>query len=79
MRPSRFTDDEIVQALRRVKAGTPAVTVCRALGVTQTTFYRWRRKYERDETRQPGDVGALRLENQKLKELVANMMLARMP
>ena len=46
MRPSKFTEPQIVQALRQVKAGTPAVQVCRKLGITQTTFYRWRNKYE---------------------------------
>jgi len=46
MRPSKFTEDQIVQALGQVKAGTPAVQVCRKLGITQTTFYRWRKKYE---------------------------------
>jgi putative transposase len=75
MRPSKFTEDEIVQALRQVRAGTSAVTVCRKLGITQTTFYRWRQKYEVVGASDSREVHELRDENQKLKQLVANLML----
>ena len=78
MRPSRFTDDEIMQALRTVKAGTPATMVCRSLGVTQTTFYRWRKKYDGGAADDEREVTVLRTENQKLKQLVANMLLEKM-
>ena len=75
MRPSKFTEDEIVQALRQVRAGTSAVTVCRKLGITQTTFYRWRQKYEVVVASESREVYELRDENQKLKQLVAKLML----
>ena len=75
MRPSKFTEAQIVQALRQVKAGTPAVQVCRNLGITQTTFYRWRQKYEIVGASESREVRELRDENQKLKQLVANLML----
>ena len=45
MRPSKFTDEQIVNALEQVRNGTPALHVCRQLGITQTTFYRWREKH----------------------------------
>lgn len=77
MRPSKFTDDQIVQALRQVKAGTPAVQVCRRLGITQTTFYRWRNKYDSDAVGELREVRELRDENQKLKQIVANLMLEK--
>ena len=77
MRPSKFTDDQIVQALRQVKAGTPAVQVCRKLGITQTTFYRWRNKYDSDAVGELREVRELRDENQKLKQIVANLMLEK--
>jgi putative transposase len=77
MRPSRFTEDQIVQALRQVKAGTPAVQVCRKLGITQTTFYRWRNKYDSDAVGELREVRELRDENQKLKQIVANLMLEK--
>jgi putative transposase len=75
MRPSRFTEDQIVLALRQVKAGTPAVEVCRKLGITQTTFYRWRNKYEGAAVGEVREVRELRNENQKLRQIVADLLL----
>jgi putative transposase len=75
MRPSKFTRDQIVQALQQVKAGTPAVQVCRKLGITETTFYRWRNKYEGVGESDSHELRELRNENQKLKQLVADLML----
>ena len=75
MRPSKFTEAQIVQALRQVKAGTPAVQVCRKLGITQTTFYRWRSKYDGGTESESREVRELRDENQKLKQIVANLLL----
>jgi putative transposase len=75
MRPSKFTKDQIEQALRQVKDGTPAVRVCRKLGITETTFYRWRNKYEGVAVSGSREVRALRNENQKLKQIVTNLLL----
>jgi putative transposase len=77
MRPSKFTDDEIVQALRQVKSGTPATHVCRKLGITQTTFYRWRQKYDGVVVGASREVRDLRDENQKLKQIVTDLMLEK--
>jgi putative transposase len=65
----------MVQALRQVKAGAPAVQVCRKLGITQTTFYRWRSKYGGGAESESREVRELRDENQKLKQIVANLLL----
>jgi putative transposase len=75
MRPSKFSEEEIVQALRQVKDGTPAVDVCRKLGITQTTFYRWRSRHADSGVSESREVRELRDENQKLKQIVANLML----
>ena len=75
MRPSKFTEDEMVQALQQVKAGTAAVQVCRELGITETTFYRWRAKYDGLALSESREVRELRHENMKLKEIVADLML----
>jgi putative transposase len=77
MRPSKFTKDQMVQALRQVKDGMPAVQVCRKLGITETTFYRWRNKYESVAVSKSREVRELRDENQKLKQIVANLLLER--
>ncbi|MDQ6870499.1 MAG: transposase [Gemmatimonadota bacterium] len=75
MRPSKFSEGQIVQALRQVKAGTPAVQVCRKLGITETTFYRWRAKYGDEAPSESREVRELRDENHKLKQIVANLLL----
>lgn len=75
MRPSKFTGVEIMQALGKVSSGTPAAQVCRALGITETTFYRWRSKYEVTEAMDPREVRRLQEENRKLKQLVAELLL----
>ena len=75
MRPSKFTKEQIVQALQQVKAGTPAVQVCRKLGITETTFYRWRNKHNGVGVTESRKVRELRDENHKLKQIVANLLL----
>ena len=75
MRPSKFTEDQMVEALQQVKAGTAAVQVCRELGITETTFYRWRAKYDGVALSESREVRDLRDENMKLKEIVADLML----
>ncbi len=75
MRPSKFTETQIVRALRQAKAGIPAVQVCRKLGITQTTFYRWRGKYGGGVANESREMHDLRDENQKLKQIVTNLLL----
>jgi len=75
MRPSKFTEDEIVGALRQVRDGTPAVQICRQLGITETTFYRWRSKHDDLGRIEPREMRDLRDENQKLRQIVANLLL----
>jgi putative transposase len=75
MRPSRFTDEEIMLALRRVRDGTPAIQMCRTLGITQTTFYRWRTKYDAVALRESRELRLLREENMTLKQIVADLLL----
>ncbi len=77
MRPSKFTDDQIRQAIAQVEEGTPLVAMCRKLGVTQTTFYRWRRKYGKTGASAPHEARALRDENHTLKQLVADLYVER--
>ncbi|MBP2859973.1 transposase [Dickeya oryzae] len=45
MKKSRFTEEQIVFALKQAKLGTPVPEVCRKLGISDATFYTWRKKY----------------------------------
>ena len=75
MRTSKFTDEQIVAALRHAEGGTPVIDVCRRLGVTETTFYRWRKKYQGVSSVELRELKLLRDENRKLKTLVAELSL----
>ncbi len=75
MRTSKFTDEQIVAALRQAEGGTPVIDVCRRLGVTETTFYRWRKKYQGVSSVELRELKLLRDENRKLKQLVAELSL----
>jgi putative transposase len=79
MRPSRFTETQIKQALQDVVAGSPAVAVCRRLGITQTTFYRWRKQFGAPQISDANELQELRAENKRLRAVVANFLLDKMP
>lgn len=75
MRTSRFTNEQIVQALRQVESGTAVVEICRKMGITETTFYRWKRRFAGLDVGEVRELKQLREENRKLKQLVADLSL----
>lgn len=77
MRPSRFDEAQMRKAIQDVNAGTPLVTMCRGLGITPTTFYRWRKQYPAGDLRATTDRKVLREENVRLKQVVAELYLER--
>lgn len=75
MRQSRFTEEQIALALRQAEAGTPVGEICRKLEITETTFYRWKRKFGGLGVSELRELKQLREENRKLKGLVADLAL----
>ena len=75
MRKSKFTPEQIVQALRQVEAGTVVGEVCRKLGVTEATFYRWKKTYAGLDLHELRELRQLREEIRRLKGLVADLTL----
>jgi putative transposase len=75
MKRKRFTEEQIIAALKEVDAGAEARDVCRRLGVTEQSFYRWRRKYGGLEVNEAKRLRELELENGRLKRVVADLVL----
>jgi putative transposase len=73
MRKSRFTKEQIIQALTQAVAGTPVAEICRKLEITETKFYRWKKKYGGLGVSELRKLRQLREENRKLKQLVADL------
>ena len=74
-RKSKYTDEQIIRALREVDAGTKASDVCRRLGITEQTLYRWRQRFGGMDVNEAKRLRALEDENSKLKKLLADQML----
>lgn len=70
-----FSEEQIMTILRAVEAGASAVETCRKFGITETTFYRWKRKYEGLGLAELRRLKQLEEENKKLKQLVADLSL----
>ncbi|MDC0994076.1 transposase, partial [bacterium] len=45
MKTSKFSDSQIMEALKRVESGLPVGDLCREIGISSATFYKWRSKY----------------------------------
>ena len=75
MKKSRFTEQQIVYAIKQVEAGVPVTELCRKYGVSQQTFYRWRKKYGGLAPSELQRLKELERENTQLKKLVADLSL----
>ena len=75
MRKSRFTEEQVAYALRQVEAGTPVPDICRQLGVSEATFYAWKKKYAGVGLTELRRVRQLEDENRRLKGVVADLTL----
>ena len=75
MRKPRFTEQQIAQALRQAEQGTTAADVCRRLGVSEATFYAWKKRYAGMGVAELRRVRQLEDENRRLKQVVADLTL----
>ena len=79
MKGSRHTTEQIIEKLRQADValgkGQKVPEICKALGITEQTYYRWRQKYGGMAPEMSKELKALQKENARLKKLVANQAL----
>ena len=75
MKKSRFTDEQIAFALKQAETGTRIDEICRKMGISDATFYKWRQKYGGLGPSELRKLKQLEEENSKLKRIVADLSL----
>ena len=75
MKNSRFTEEQIAYALRQAETGTSVAEVIRKMGISEQTFYRWKKQYAGMGVAELRRLRQLEEENAKLKRLVADLSL----
>jgi putative transposase len=72
MRASRFSEEQIIHVLQQAERGEESIgTLCRAHGITETTFYRWRKQFGGMTVSDAQRLRELEKENARLKRLLA--------
>ncbi len=71
----RFTEEQIAFALRQAETGTSVAEVCRKIGISEATFYNWKKKYGGLGVSELRRLKQLEEENRNLKQLVADLSL----
>ena len=75
MKKQRFSVEQITSVLQQVARGVPVGNVCRQVGISEQTFYRWKKTYDGMLPSEARELKQLRGENTKLKRLVAELSL----
>ena len=75
MKKKRFSVEQIVGVLKQAQVGVPVAEVTRKAGITEQTYYRWRKEYAGLQVDQARRLKELDQENAKLKRLVSNLSL----
>ena len=71
----RYTEEQIIKAIKEYEGGIKAEELCRRLGISMGTFYNWRSKYGGLEVNEAKRLRELESENNKLKKLLAEKVL----
>jgi len=71
------TEEQIVAVLRQVEAGAKVAEICRKVGISQATYYLWKRQYSGVGVSELRELRQLREENGRLKRLVADLSMDR--
>ena len=75
MKRKRFSVEQITSVLQQVTGGVPVGEVCRQVGISEQTFYRWKKTYGSMLPSEARELKQLRDENTKWKRLVADLSL----
>jgi len=75
MKKTQFSEEQIIGALKDAEGGMSVAEVCRKVGVSSYTFYKWRRRYSGLSVSEAKRMRELEAENAKLKRLVADQAL----
>jgi putative transposase len=75
LKKSRYTDEQIAFALRQAETGTPVKEVIRKMGISEQTFYRWKKLYGGLGPSEVRRLKQLEEENRRLKQMVADLSL----
>jgi putative transposase len=75
MKKTKYTEEQIAFALRQEEAGTPVGDICRKMGISEATFYRWKKEFGGMGVAELRRLRQLEEENHKLKQLVADLSL----
>jgi putative transposase len=75
MKKSKFSEEQIATALRQIDAGAPIPEVTRKLGISEATYYVWRKRHGQMAIAEIRRLRQLEAENRRLKPLVADLIL----
>jgi len=75
MKKSKYTEEQIAYALKQAEMGTSIEEICRQFGISQATFYNWKKKFGGLGVSELRRLRQLEAENSKLKKLVADLSL----
>jgi len=75
MKKSKFTEAQIVFALKQSENGVAVAEICRKMGISEATFYNWKKKYGGLGVSELRELRQLKDENARLKQMVADLSL----